>query len=289
MTMISTDDGRLLDVAVSGPADGIPLVFHHGTPGGVPPVRSLERAAHERGLRLVTFSRAGYGASTRAPGRGVVDVVPDVQAVLDHLGAQRCLVSGWSGGGPHALATAARLADRVAGVLIIAGVAPYGLPDLDFLAGMGEQNIEEFGLAAEGEAVLRPYLEKEAAGLRGVDAAGLVAGMASVLPAVDRAVLTSELGEDLAANFAEGLRLGVDGWADDDLAFTRPWGFSLEEITAPVFVWQGSEDLMVPFAHGQWLASNIPGVVAHLEQGEGHLSVAVGAIDRMLDELVRVF
>jgi pimeloyl-ACP methyl ester carboxylesterase len=287
--MISTDDGRLLDVAVSGPADGIPLVFHHGTPGGVPPVRSLERAAHERGLRLVTFSRAGYGASTRAPGRGVVDVVPDVQAVLDHLGAQRCLVSGWSGGGPHALATAARLADRVAGVLIIAGVAPYGLPDLDFLAGMGEQNIEEFGLAAEGEAVLRPYLEKEAAGLRGVDAAGLVAGMASVLPAVDRAVLTSELGEDLAANFAEGLRLGVDGWADDDLAFTRPWGFSLEEITAPVFVWQGSEDLMVPFAHGQWLASNIPGVVAHLEQGEGHLSVAVGAIDRMLDELVRVF
>jgi predicted dienelactone hydrolase len=94
--------------------------------------------------------------------------------------------------------------------------------------------------------------------------------------------------EDLAANFTEALRLGVDGWLDDDLAFTKPWGFSLDEITVPVYVWQGSDDLMVPFTHGQWLAANVPGAVAHLEQGEGHVSVAVGAMDRMLDELVRV-
>ncbi|MBQ0851232.1 alpha/beta hydrolase [Streptomyces sp. BH-SS-21] len=287
MTTISTLDGRQLDMAVTGPADGIPLLFHHGTPGSVRPIRSMERAAHERGLRFVTFSRAGYGASTRAPGRAVVDVVPDVRAVLDHLGAPRCLVSGWSGGGPHALATAARLPDRVAGVLVIAGVAPYGLPEVDFLAGMGEGNIEEFGLTVRGEAALRPYLEREAAGLRDTDAAGLIAGMRSILSPIDRAALTEELGEDLAANFAEGLRLGVDGWLDDDLAFTRPWGFSLEEITVPGFVWQGSEDLMVPFAHGQWLAANLPRAVAHLEEGEGHLSVAVGAADRMLDELIR--
>ncbi|MDP9794166.1 pimeloyl-ACP methyl ester carboxylesterase [Catenuloplanes nepalensis] len=288
MTMIEVDGGRVLDVAVSGPSDGVPLVFHHGTPGGVPPFRSIQRAAHERGLRFVTFSRAGYGSSTRAAGREVVDVVADVRAVLDHLGAERCLVSGWSGGGPHALATAARLAGRVAGVLVIAGVAPHGLADLDFMAGMGEENIVEFGHARRGEAALRPYLEQEAAGLRDTDAAGLVASLASILPPVDRAVLTDELGDDMLASFAEGLRSGVDGWVDDDLAFVRPWGFSLDEITVPTFVWQGSEDLMVPFTHGRWLAAHIPGVVAHLEQGEGHLSIAVGAADRMLDELVRV-
>jgi pimeloyl-ACP methyl ester carboxylesterase len=217
-----------------------------------------------------------------------VDVVVDAQAVLDHIGAERSLAAGWSGGGPHALATAARLPDRVAGVLAIAGVAPYGRPGLDFMAGMGEQNIQEFGLAVEGEAALRPVLEKEAVELRNTDAVGLTAGLETLLPPVDRAVLTSELGEDLAANFSEGLRLGVDGWVDDDLAFTRPWGFSLVDIAVPAFVWQGSEDLMVPFAHGQWLGANIPGAVPHLEQDEGHLSVAVGAIDRMLDELVRV-
>ncbi|GGX76388.1 hypothetical protein GCM10010358_33200 [Streptomyces minutiscleroticus] len=288
MAMIPTRDGRRLDLAVTGPEDGIPLVFQHGTPGGVPPFRPIERAAHERGLRFVTFSRAGYGTSTRAPGRAVVDVATDVRDVLDHLGAARCLVGGWSGGGPHALATAARLAGRVAGVLVIAGVAPYGLPDLDFLSGMGEGNVEEFGLAARGEAALRPHLEKEAAGLRDTGAAGLPAGLESLLPPVDRAVLTEELGEDLAANFAEGLRLGVDGWVDDDLAFTRPWGFSPEEVTVSAFVWRGTEDLMVPFAHGRRLAANVPGAVAHLEDGEGHLSLAAGAAGRMLDELVRV-
>ncbi|WP_305788718.1 alpha/beta fold hydrolase [Symbioplanes lichenis] len=288
MTTISVRDGRRLDVVVTGPVDGVPLVFQHGTPGAARPFRYMERAAHERGLRFVTFSRAGYGASTRAPGRAVVDVAADVQDVLDHLGVSRCLVAGWSGGGPHALATAARLPERVAGVLVIAGAAPYEGAGLDFLAGMGEDNIAEFGAAARGEQELRPYLEKEAEGMRGADADGLIAGMSSLLPPVDRAVLTDEFGVDLAANFTEALSAGVDGWLDDDLAFTRDWGFDLAEITAPVFVWQGSEDLMVPYAHGRWLAAHIPGVTAHLEQGEGHLSIAVGAFGRMLDELVTV-
>ncbi|GAB2626957.1 alpha/beta hydrolase [Paractinoplanes abujensis] len=284
--MLTTRDGRQLEVVVSGPAGGVPLIFHHGTPGAARPLRYLQRAVHERGLRLVTFSRPGYGASTRAPGRAVVDVVADVQDVLDHLGAPRCLVAGWSGGGPHALATAARLPGRVAGALVIAGAAPYGADGLDFVAGMGEDNVAEFGAAARGEQDLRPYLEKEAEGMRDTDAAGLIAGLSSLLPPVDRAVLTDEFGADLTAAFTEALRPGIDGWLDDDLAFTKPWGFDLAEITVPVHLWQGSEDLMVPYAHGKWLAAHVPGVTAHLEPGEGHLSVAVGAFGRMLDGLV---
>jgi pimeloyl-ACP methyl ester carboxylesterase len=78
----------------------------------------------------------------------------------------------------------------------------------------------------------------------------------------------------------------VDGWLDDDLAFVADWGFALADISVPVFVWQGSEDLMVPFAHGEWLVRHVPGATAHLEADEGHLSIGIGAIDRMLDELV---
>jgi len=288
MTLITLSDGRRLDIAVSGPQDGTPLVFHHGTPGSVKPSRALERAAHQRGLRLVTTSRAGYGASTRAPGRAVVDVVPDVAAVLDHLGADRCLVAGWSGGGPHALATAARLGDRVAGVLSMAGVGPWGEPGLDFLAGMGEGNIAEFGLALEGEEGLRAGLAEEAKALRDADAADLRAGMASVLSDADSAALTDELAEDVAASFTEALRTGVDGWVDDDLAFTRPWGFSVAEIAVPAFVWQGGQDLMVPIAHGHWLAAHVPGATAHFEPAEGHLSLTVAALDRIMDEFVAV-
>jgi len=285
MDHVLLPDGRRLDLRVSGPADGFPLVFHHGTPGAATPIRAVERAAHARGLRLVTTSRPGYGDSTPQPGRSVVDVVADTAAVLAAIGADRCLIAGWSGGGPHALACGARLG-AAAAVLVIAGVAPYGAEGLDWLAGMGEENIVEFSAALDGEDRLRPYLLLAREQLKAATAADIVASLETLLPDVDRAVLTGEFGEDLVANFHEAMRTGVEGWFEDDMAFTRSWGFELAEISVPAMIWQGSADLMVPFSHGQWLASQLPGASAHLEEGEGHLSVGLGALDRMLDELV---
>lgn len=139
MPTIALPDGRDLELEVSGPEDGPVIVFHHGTPGASTPLPAHVRAAAARGHRFVTTSRAGYAASTRHPGRSVADVVPDTAAVLDHLGVDTCLVAGWSGGGPHALACAALLADRIRGVLVIAGVAPYGADGLDYLPGWGRR------------------------------------------------------------------------------------------------------------------------------------------------------
>ncbi|HEV2369829.1 MAG TPA: alpha/beta hydrolase [Acidimicrobiales bacterium] len=263
----------------------MPLVFHHGTPGALTPFRAIERAAHDRGLRLVTFSRPGYGGSTRQPGRAVVDVVADTSVILRELGMKRCVVAGWSGGGPHALACAARL-DAAHAALVIAGVAPYDADGLDWMDGMGEENLVEFEAALRGEAQLRPYLVEVREHLRNVSVDGILTSLASLLPEVDKAVVTDEFGEDMAMSFHEALRTGVDGWLDDDLAFIKPWGFALGEISRPTAVWQGSEDLMVPFSHGRWLAPRIPGASVHLCHGQGHLSVGVGSLDRMLDELV---
>lgn len=285
---IGVGDGRVVDVRVSGPETGVPLVFHHGTPGAKPVPRAVERAAHERGIRLITYSRPGCGGSTRHEGRRVVDAVADTAAILDHLGVERCLIAGWSGGGPHAMACAARL-DHAVGTLVIAGFAPYEADGLDWLDGMGEDNVVEFGAAASGADELRQYLEQLAEHLRNAEAADFFEQLSSLLPDVDRAVLTGEFAEDLVAQTRESLRARVDGWLDDDLAFVSPWGFDLAEITKPLMLWQGSEDLMVPFAHGQWLAADLPDATAHLEPDQGHLSIAVGSIDRMLDELTATF
>lgn len=282
--LLDLPDGRALDVTVSGADAGPVLLFQHGTPGAGRPFRAWQRAAAAAGVRLVTCSRAGYGASTRRPGRSVADVAEDIRAVLDHLGTDRCVTVGWSGGGPHALATAALLTDRVAAVATVAGVAPYDA-DLDFLAGMGEQNLAEFGRAVEGPEALRPYLEEEAVGLRDTDPAGLVTGMASLLPEVDRATLTAEFGEDMVGLFGEALRPGVDGWLDDDLAFVRPWGFDLTAVVAPVFVWQGGQDLMVPPAHGRWLADRLPTARPRLHPDDGHLSVLLGRAEAIITDL----
>lgn len=284
MTSITLPDGRSLDITDAGGGDPV-LLYHHGTPGSLVPFGSMVRAAQSNGLRLVTYSRAGYGGSTRHAGRSVADVVPDMVAILDHLGAERCVTAGWSGGGPHVLATGALLPDRVAGVLSIAGVAPYDADGLDFLAGMGDQNVVEFTSALAGEEALRPGLEADAVEMTGTDVDGLIKGMDTLLPGVDREHLTDEFGADLLAQFDEALRVSVDGWVDDDLAFTRPWGFDLASITVPVAVWQGSADLMVPFAHGEWLAAHVPGATSHLVPDEGHLSIGVGALDQMFADL----
>jgi len=285
ITQLDLPDGRTIDVRVTGPENGLPLVFHHGTPGAATASRALAKATADRGLLLITTSRPGYGDSTRQPGRRVVDVVDDIDAVLDHLAVDRCVVAGWSGGGPHALACAARL-DRAQAALVIAGVGPFGASDLDFLAGMGQDNIDEFGAALQGEGPLREYLEAQRPELVVADAAGIIRSLRSILPEIDQSIITDQFGADLAESFHEALRVGVDGWLDDDLAFVAPWGFDLDEIRVPVSIWQGSLDLMVPYAHGQWLSRNIPGVAATLRDGDGHLSILLGAIDEMLDGLI---
>jgi pimeloyl-ACP methyl ester carboxylesterase len=114
----------------------------------------------------------------------------------------------------------------------------------------------------------------------------VVEAMSGLLPAVDRAALAGEGGEEFAAQLAEALRPGSDGWLDDDLAFVSPWGFDVGDISVPTFLWQGDEDLMVPYAHGRWLAEHVPGMAAHLLPGEGHISVFLAHLDEVLDELV---
>jgi pimeloyl-ACP methyl ester carboxylesterase len=132
------------------------------------PFGPFVRAAAERGMRWVSYSRPGYGSSTRHEGRSVADCVGDVVAILDHLGADRFYTTGASGGGPHTLACAALLPDRVRGCAAIAAVAPHDAAGLAWTVGMGPENIEEFGAAEEGPDALERYLDAEAAGLREV-------------------------------------------------------------------------------------------------------------------------
>lgn len=279
--------GARLDYLVEGDGDAL-LVYHHGTPAAGPIPHDLTAAASAHGFTIAELVRPGYGESTRQAGRSIADVVPLVEALADHLGHERFVTMGWSGGGPHAIATAALLPQRCAAALSLAGVGPYGEPDLDFLAGMGEDNIAEFGAALEGGASLESFLSEAAASLRDVTADEVIDAMRSLLPPVDQAHLTGREGEEMAAELRWSLAHGIWGWYDDDIAFTRPWGFDLGTIAVPVQVWQGSEDLMVPLAHGQWLAVRLPTADPRLVEGEGHLSLASRACDQGFAELRRV-
>jgi pimeloyl-ACP methyl ester carboxylesterase len=283
---IPTPDGRSLDVYVSGPEDGPVLLFHDGSPGAGTPSARFLAATGERGLRYVAASRPGYGSSTRREGRNVADVAEDSVTVLDHLGAARCYTMGWSGGGPHTLACAALLPDRVIAATSVASVAPYAAEGLDFLAGMGEENIVEFGAAVGGSAQLQPLLEAQWPALRDVAPEAIADALGDLVPPVDRAALTGDLAESMAEDLHVALSEGIWGWHDDDLAFTQPWGFDLASIRVPLSIWQGEQDRMVPFAHGEWLAAALPSAHAHLLPEHGHLSLAVDSIGLILDAML---
>lgn len=281
---IALPDGRRLDIGHGGAERGPLVLLHHGTPGSRVADDAWEAAAAARGARIAMASRAGYGASSRQPGRAVADAAADAAHVLAALGAERCVVVGHSGGGPHALACAALLGERVTGCVSVAGIAPFAREGLDFLAGMGEDNVLEFGRAIEGEAALRPLLEEWAADLLAAGPERFAELLRSLMSDVDLAAYDDGVALAFHAQLVEGLAGGVDGWLDDDLAFVQPWGFDLAGIAAPVHVWQGEHDLMVPPAHGDWLAGAIPGCVHVRRADHGHISLMAGGFVEVLDD-----
>jgi pimeloyl-ACP methyl ester carboxylesterase len=269
---VTTSDGRTLRVHEGGDPGGLPVLVHHGTPMTGELFAPHAEDAERRGIRLIGYDRPGYGGSTTHEDRSVADAAADVSAIADALGLDRIAVWGISGGGPHALACAALLSDRVVAAASLASVAPADADGLDWSGGMGEANLEEFGATRRGRAALEAYLRGEAAGLLASDAEQLVAALETLLTPVDAAVLSGELAAYLSGCMKDAVR-GIDGWRDDDLAFVRPWGFAVEDIRLPVLLWQGEQDRFVPPAHGEWLASRIPGVDARISADDGHLTL----------------
>jgi pimeloyl-ACP methyl ester carboxylesterase len=281
---VVTEDGRRLTYEQIGDPSGAPVFVLHGTPGsrlnGLHPHR--ERVA-EAGLRVISYDRPGYGGSSRRAGRRVVDCINDIAAIADHLGMDRFAVSGGSGGGPHALAAAAKLAGRVTNAACDVGAAPYDAPDLDWFAGMDPVNVRELEWALAGEETLTRELQREAQDALDRlddDPEALFEGIE--LSASDRSVLERpDVREVLRASTREMFAQGVSGWVDDDLAFIRPWGFEVGEIAVPVEIRYGEGDVLVPADHGRWLAAHVPGASVTVDRNGGHLSTPDEHLERL--------
>ncbi len=280
---LELDDGRLLEVHAGGAANGVALLFHHGTPGCGRGLPVLQDACVRHGLRWLGITRPGYGSSTRQPGRTVADAVADGLAVLDRLGVERCLVAGWSGGGPVASAFGALAPQRVLALAVIAGSAPYPAVGLDWYAGLDDDEAAQARAAVAGEAELRATITPRAAFMATITGEQLRAP-ASWRPAADGRAL-DVVADDMAANFRDALAPGVDGYVDDYVMFMRPWGFDPSAITVPTTLWQGGRDRLNPAAHTRWLAARIPGARLHVEPDDGHISIVTNNVDRMLAEL----
>ncbi|WP_277212229.1 alpha/beta fold hydrolase [Isoptericola croceus] len=257
---IDLPDGRVLVVHDSGPVGHDPaapvVVWHHGSPQSGALLPPVVEVAAERGLRVLSPARAGYGGSTRAPGRSVAGAATDVGHALEALGVTGCYAVGASGGGPHALALAAVRPDLVRGVTSLAGLAPYDGTDAWFV-----------GMADDG--ALRAALGGTGARERFAETAEFDE---SSFTEADYAMLAgpwAALGDDAGRADVEW----PGGLVDDDVAFVRPWGTALAEVAAPVLVVQGGADRVVPRHHADRLLAELPAGELWLRPRDGHIGV----------------
>jgi pimeloyl-ACP methyl ester carboxylesterase len=234
-----------LRYSLYGPADGFPVVAHNGTPSTRLRRPDQIEVMFDAGVRVLMLDRPGYGGSPRRPGRSVADVAEDVRALADDQGWERFGVFGGSGGGPHALACAALLPERVVRCAVVNGIRPPEVPE------------------RRSEEALRPELDKIAGEIMGrIEDGGPERPGTPGPPARD----DPEAMARLRATFVDS----HDGWVDDRIALAGDWGFTMPDGGVPIGIWHGSQDDTVGREHAEWLLAHIPGARSHPYAG-GHL------------------
>ncbi len=250
------DDGRTLVGYDTGPAGGMTVLWQHGTPQTGVPLPPVLEAAKAHDMRVVSYGRPGYGGSTPYPDHDVASAAADVRQLTDALGVDRFGIVATSGGGAFALACAALLPDRVTGVVTMAGIAPY-TDEFDWYAGMRSDGA--LRAAAQGRAARARYgetAEFDPASFTDADWAALAGDWGS-------------MGQD--AQRAD--EAGPDGQIDDDVAYTKAWGFDLADVAPPVWLVHGGADRVIPPSHADWMLRRLPRAELWLRPREGHISV----------------
>ena len=263
---LELEDGRRLRWREYGHPEGRPVLYCHGLPGSRLEHHPDSGMAARRGIRFIVPDRPGYGRTDPRSGRVLGEEAEDVTALADHLGLATFDVMGFSGGGPHALALAARLPDRVRRLQLISSLAPF---DQVGTAGLAEGNRQLWDLARTDFPAFARVLEEaiEASG----GAYGLLVGGA-LEP--DREVFADQaLASAYSRDLEEALRQGLAGMLEDAAAITAPWPFSVESIEVPAGIWHGEQDANASIAMGRWLAHRLPRAELTEWPGAAHFEI----------------
>lgn len=282
---LDLSDGRQVSYAEWGDPSGRPVIYCHGFPASRLEARLADASARALGIRLIAPDRPGFGLSSLAPARTLADWPFDLAEVADQLGLSRFHLIGVSGGGPYAIACGQYLGERLEGIALVCGLGE--LADSEASRGMnpataGALNLQRRWPRLGHQLYLRvigPLLRRYPAGVFRI--------ILDNGTAADRAVLADrDVRSVIIDAFAEAFRCGSAGPAQELALITRPWDVDPCKVTQSVRLWHGEADRTVPVAMGRRHAALLPYVHAHFIPGEGHFSLVVRYMHRILADLV---
>jgi pimeloyl-ACP methyl ester carboxylesterase len=276
-------DSRRLAYAEYGAPRGKPVFFFHGIPGSRL-YRPPDEITAKMGVRLICVDRPGYGLSDFQPGRRILDWPNDILELAGALGLERFAVAAHSAGAPYAYACAATFPDRVTVAGILSGAAPADSPR----ALRGMRGLNRAGYVF-GRWIPWPLWRLAIWAFfhtgRDDPASVFERGKKSRPPSDQNLWYRSEVREVCLASGAEGFRNGTLGHAWETRLLLRPWGFRLEDIQVPVYLWHGTEDHETPISMARESARRLPDCRATICEGEGH-SLLFAHWEEILRQLV---
>jgi pimeloyl-ACP methyl ester carboxylesterase len=261
---IALRDGRKMGVARGGPASRQPVLYFHGILGSRLEAFVGGATRHE----VIAFDRPGYGMSDPLPRPSFTAFARDVEAVLDRLDIERCIVFGGSAGAPYALAVALQLGPRVAELFLVGGVAhakmvrTAGLP-MRWLVDFAENDVLRGRIVPGLQELLKNPVVTKAWLQMSVSTEG------QVMPS---AAATQLLGNRLSESWLEGLSAGDEGVQTDLQLLTTPWDFDHTALRRPVRIVHGGRDGVVPLDHARWYVRHLPGASLKIMPRHHHVT-----------------
>ena len=276
-------DSRCLGFAEYGVPNGVPVFYFHGSGSSRLERPSSDEILIKSGVRYITTDRPGHGLSDFQPKRRLLDWPKDIQQVADHLGIDEFYVAGHSAGGPHALACAYQLPDRVLAGAVISSIAPMSRPRA--YEGMPLLN-QILARSSRRFPWITKLIRRIMRGMIMSDVEKATQQLMSSIPTVDKAALFApENTEILIRSIREGFRQNSRGVAQDDILVNQDWGFDLASVRPHIDIWHGEADVNVPLQAGKFLQKVLPNTRATFLPGEGHF-FALRSWDVILKALV---
>lgn len=265
---LKLSDNRLLGYRFLGDPNGLPLFFFHGTPGSRFVIGENDLLAQIDGLRLILPERPGYGNSTALPDRTLLDWAGDVRELADYLKLNRFSIAGVSGGGPHALACAHEISDRINNVYLLSSNAPVHIKGAT--RGMSFGNKLGFFLNRHAPGLASRLIESQMK-LATSDVDAFIDAMAQQLGEPDRKQLTKDFVRDaIRQDIQESFSQGASGMIADNRAFSGDWGFRVEDVKTSVYLWYGMKDTLVTENMARYLVEHIPHCKANFLTNAAH-------------------